>query len=135
MPSTEREQPNRLLRPAHAGYNSGGTSTEADLLSIRRDFPAFRIWREITGYRISFVARRRQPGTRPHTVVTRDADELRAVLAGNSQSGEPEAPAEALPADFAHLLVTRLGLSSAEVAVMSREEAIARMQEFWNQPG
>ncbi len=49
--------------------------------------------------------------------------------------GEPEAPAEALPADLAHLLVTRLRLSSAEVAVMSREEAIARMQEFWSQPG
>jgi hypothetical protein len=49
--------------------------------------------------------------------------------------GEPEAPAEALPADLAHLLVTRLRLSSAEVAVMSREEAIARMQEFWSRPG
>ena len=49
--------------------------------------------------------------------------------------GEPEAPAEALPADLAHLLVTRLHLSSAEVAVLSRDEAIARMQEFWSQPG
>jgi hypothetical protein len=40
-----------------------------------------------------------------------------------------------LPAELAHLLVTRLRLSSAEVAVMSREEAIARMQEFWSKPG
>ena len=96
MPSTEHEQPNRLLRLARAGHNSGGTSTEADLLSIRRDFPAFRIWREITGYRISFVARRRQPGIRPHTVVTRDADELRAVLAENSQP-KPRTLSEASP--------------------------------------
>jgi hypothetical protein len=48
--------------------------------------------------------------------------------------GEPEVPAEALPADLAHLLVTRLHLSSAEVALMTREDAIARMQEFWSQP-
>jgi hypothetical protein len=47
--------------------------------------------------------------------------------------GQPEAPAEALPADLAHLLVTRLHLSSAEVALMSRDEAIARMQQFWRQ--
>lgn len=134
MPSTEHEQPNRLPRLAHAGHNSGGSSTEADLLSIRQDFPAFRIWREITGYRISFIARRRQPGTRPHTVVTRDAGELRAVLAENSQPIPQTVPAEALPADLAYLLVTRLGLSGAEVAAMSRDEAIARMQEFWSQP-
>lgn len=49
--------------------------------------------------------------------------------------GQPEAPAEALPADLAHLLVTRLRLSSAEIALMSRDEAIARMQQFWSHPG
>jgi len=49
--------------------------------------------------------------------------------------GEPETPAESLPADLAHLLVTRLHLSSAEIALMSRDEAIARMQQFWSQPG
>jgi hypothetical protein len=49
--------------------------------------------------------------------------------------GAPEAPAEALPADLVHLLVTRLHLSSAEVALMTRDEAIARMREFWSQPG
>ena len=48
--------------------------------------------------------------------------------------GEPEATSEALPAELAHLLVTRLRLSGAEIAQMSREEAIARMQEFWSQP-
>lgn len=49
--------------------------------------------------------------------------------------GELEAPSEALPADLAYLLVTRLHLSSAEVAQMSREEAIARIHEYWSQPG
>src|SRR5215469_1950023 len=48
--------------------------------------------------------------------------------------GEPETPGEALPADLAHLLVTRLHLSSAEVALMTKDEAIARMREFWSQP-
>lgn len=46
--------------------------------------------------------------------------------------GEPETPAEALPADLAYLLVTRLRLSSAEVALMTKEEAIARMEQFWS---
>lgn len=48
--------------------------------------------------------------------------------------GQPEAPPGALPADLAHLLVTRLRLSSTEIAQMSREDAIARMQEYWSQP-
>jgi hypothetical protein len=47
---------------------------------------------------------------------------------------DEETVAEALPAELAHLLVTRLRLSSAEVALMSKEEAIACMQEFWSRP-
>ena len=47
--------------------------------------------------------------------------------------GEAETPASALPADLAFLLTTRLRLSSAEVALMSKEEAIDRMKEFWSQ--
>lgn len=45
--------------------------------------------------------------------------------------GEPEAPAGALPADLVHLLLTRVRLSEAEVAVMSKDQAIARMQQYW----
>jgi len=48
--------------------------------------------------------------------------------------GEPEATSAALPAELAHLLVTRLRLSGSEIAQMSLEQAIARMQEFWSQP-
>jgi hypothetical protein len=45
--------------------------------------------------------------------------------------GIPEPPAEALPADLANLLIHRLHLSEGEVAAMSRDEAIARMQQYW----
>lgn|SRR5215469_9639701 len=45
--------------------------------------------------------------------------------------GEPVTPAEALPADLVHLLITRVHLSREEIAQMTREEAVSRMQEFW----
>ena len=45
--------------------------------------------------------------------------------------GEPEMPADALPADLVHLLLTRVRLSQAEVAAMSKDQAIARMQQYW----
>lgn len=46
--------------------------------------------------------------------------------------GQPRMPAEALPAELVHLLITRLGLPEAEVADMSKADAIARMQEYWS---
>ena len=45
--------------------------------------------------------------------------------------GEPETPAGALPADLVHLLLTRVHLSEADVAAMSKNQAIARMQQYW----
>ncbi len=45
--------------------------------------------------------------------------------------GEPQAPGGALPADLVHLLLTRVRLSEAEVAAMSKDQAIARMQQYW----
>lgn len=45
--------------------------------------------------------------------------------------GEPEPPAGALPADLVHMLIARVRLSEAEVAAMSKEQAIARMQQYW----
>jgi hypothetical protein len=45
--------------------------------------------------------------------------------------GGSEPPAEALPADLVHLLITRARLSEADVAAMSKDEAIARMQRYW----
>lgn len=45
--------------------------------------------------------------------------------------GAPEPPAGALPADLVYLLLTRVRLSEAEVAAMSKDQAIARMQQYW----
>jgi hypothetical protein len=45
--------------------------------------------------------------------------------------GVPEPPPEALPADLVHLLLTKVRLSEADVIAMSKEEAIARMQQYW----
>lgn len=45
--------------------------------------------------------------------------------------GVPAPPAEALPAELVHLLLTRVQLTEAEVAAMSKDEAISSMQQFW----
>jgi hypothetical protein len=45
--------------------------------------------------------------------------------------GAPQPPAGALPADLVHLLLTGVHLSEAEVAAMSKDQAIARMQQYW----
>lgn len=47
--------------------------------------------------------------------------------------GTPEAPRQALPADLVHLLITRVGLAESEVAEMTREDAIGRLQRFWTE--
>ena len=45
--------------------------------------------------------------------------------------GEPEVPPDALPADLVHLLLSRVGLAEAAVAAMTKDEAIARLQQYW----
>ena len=45
--------------------------------------------------------------------------------------GQPEVPAEALPAEVAHLLIERVGLPESDVARMGRAEAIERLNRFW----
>jgi hypothetical protein len=52
----------------------------------------------------------------------------------NPDRGQPTVPAEAIPADLVHLLITRIGLSDAEVASMSKADAITRIQEHWMTP-
>lgn len=47
--------------------------------------------------------------------------------------GRPELPAEALPAEVVHLLIVRVGLAEAEVAALSRDEAIGRLQRYWSE--
>lgn len=46
--------------------------------------------------------------------------------------GAPAPPPGALPADLVHLLLTQVRLSEADVAAMSKEEAIGRMQQYWS---
>jgi hypothetical protein len=45
----------------------------------------------------------------------------------------PVVPPATLPADLVHLLMSKVGLSDAEVAVMSKEEAVARIQRYWTE--
>lgn len=45
--------------------------------------------------------------------------------------GMPTAPANALPADLVHLLISRVRLDEREVAAMSKDEAVARLQRYW----
>lgn len=40
---------------------------------------------------------------------------------------------DALPVDLVHLLLTRLGLPEKDVAGMTRKEAIARIDAYWEQ--
>lgn len=47
--------------------------------------------------------------------------------------GVPEPPAEALSADLVHLLISRVGLAETEVATMSKQDAVARLQRYWTE--
>ena len=60
-------------------------SVRGGLAALRQDFPHFRIWREITGDRIRYVARRVHLGSSPHTVVTDDLTELRIALSTDEE--------------------------------------------------
>jgi hypothetical protein len=51
-----------------------------DLPVLRQRFPGYDIWRETRGEHTRYVARRRDPGLSPHTVVTADPDELCSAL-------------------------------------------------------
>ena len=62
---------------------TGGPHQATDLGSLaelRDDFPSYRIWQEITGIRVRYVARRIDPGPGLHTLVTADLEEMRGIL-------------------------------------------------------
>lgn len=80
--------PNAETQPA-VGTDLG-TCTDS-LAGLREEFPAFRIWREIMGDRIQYVARRRNADTHPHSVVTADPARLRSALS-TGLSGAPAGP-------------------------------------------
>jgi hypothetical protein len=68
---------------------SVNTPPDATLAALRQEFPGYRVWLEPANGEYRFVARRLHPGTRPHTVITRDPAELRAALAP-PQPGSPD---------------------------------------------
>src|SRR5690348_4586367 len=80
-----------LAMPSHApeATASGDSPT---LRRVRSEFPGFEIWRETAVDRIRFIARARDLGTSPHTVITGDLGELRDALAG--QIGTAGLPGE-----------------------------------------
>ena len=45
--------------------------------------------------------------------------------------GRPAAPPEALPSEVVYLLIHRVGVTEDEVAAMSKEQAIARLNAYW----
>lgn len=47
--------------------------------------------------------------------------------------GAPTMPSDALPAELVHLLIAKVGLPESEVAAMSKDETIARLQRFWTE--
>ncbi|QQN78287.1 cytotoxic translational repressor of toxin-antitoxin stability system [Streptomyces sp. XC 2026] len=49
--------------------------------------------------------------------------------------GTPEPPREALPADLVHLLLHRVGLDEGTVAGMTKNDAVARLQQYWTDGG
>jgi S-adenosyl methyltransferase len=67
-------------------------SDQPSLRQVRSEFPGFEIWRESAVDRARFVARARDLGTSPHTVITGDLGELRDALAG--QVGTAGLPGE-----------------------------------------
>jgi hypothetical protein len=63
---------------ASTGYDEGA---DPGLAALAAEFPEFAIWRELTGGRIQYIARRTRRGVHPHTIVTSDPAELRTCLA------------------------------------------------------
>ena len=58
-------------------------------MSMQREFPRHRIWREIIPGRTIYIARAAHPAAHPHTVVTPDLRQLHDALTGASQTGRP----------------------------------------------
>lgn len=56
-----------------------------ELTRLQGEFSSHRIWREVIGDRVRYIARRTHPEARPHTVVTADLAELWATLGESRQ--------------------------------------------------
>jgi hypothetical protein len=47
--------------------------------------------------------------------------------------GAREPPSASVPAEIVHLLLSRVGLTEPEVAALSKQEAITRLQRYWTE--
>jgi len=45
--------------------------------------------------------------------------------------GGPAIPKEALPTELVHLLRSKVGIAEAEIAAMTKDEAVARLSNYW----
>jgi hypothetical protein len=77
---SEHQQPSSTPNP-----ETSAGDDEA-LMTMQRDFPGHRIWREIIPGRTVYVARSQHPAAHPHTVITHDLRELHAALTQASQA-------------------------------------------------
>ena len=65
-------------------------------------------------------------------IVVTDAEFWHCVQDGvKPDRGEPDVPADALPAELVYLLIHRVGIEDATVAAMSKDEAVARLNRYW----
>jgi hypothetical protein len=76
------------------------SSQERSLLlgELRREFPQYTIWQEVTPGRARYNAVRARPGIRPYAVVSSNPGELRAVLSEARPPGAaPDAAQGSVP--------------------------------------
>ncbi len=110
-------------------------STHHDTYEL--DLPDGRVLRT----RISRPPNRATYGARMWAHILRDqldvtADEFRAcvrdgVAPNRAPDDFPEETDESIPVDVVNLLVGRVGLTRRDLVGMTREEAIARLNQYW----
>ena len=83
-----------MLSPAWDGAAAHEVSA---LLELQKEFPGFVIWREITGNRARYVAKRTRSDVSPHTAICATMAELRTVLSGADGPPGRRAARRALP--------------------------------------
>jgi O-methyltransferase involved in polyketide biosynthesis len=81
----QRPRPQPAPTPTTMTQANGMTPVNDELEALHDEFPGFRIWTEIIGERARYIARSTQAGKSPHTLVTDDLGELRAVLRQNTE--------------------------------------------------
>jgi S-adenosyl methyltransferase len=79
-----------VTQPPETPTASTADGSPPTLRQVRQQFPQFDIWREVAVDRTRFIARARDLGTSPHTVITGDLAEMWDTLAGQiSAAGLP----------------------------------------------